>query len=146
MTSLQQAIQFIEKSETPWSRDNSAPWGIHDADPPPPTTACMVRYMAADRSLGYFSTRTIYLHSGANLTRPTSPLALPKPIWRYWQAWPLIKASFTVFTPRSPNNVLALGLRESACHALHGTTFYNKPASGKAHALAFQNRLTDTDG
>ena len=34
-SSLQEAIQFIEKSETPWSRDNSAPWGIHDADPPP---------------------------------------------------------------------------------------------------------------
>ena len=32
---LQEAIEFIQSSETPWTRDNSPPWGIHDADPPP---------------------------------------------------------------------------------------------------------------
>jgi CubicO group peptidase (beta-lactamase class C family) len=32
---LQEAIQFIEKCETPWSRDASPPWGIHEVDPPP---------------------------------------------------------------------------------------------------------------
>jgi CubicO group peptidase (beta-lactamase class C family) len=32
---LQEAIQFIEKCETPWSRDTSPPWGIHEVDPPP---------------------------------------------------------------------------------------------------------------
>ncbi len=32
---LQDAIEFIQSSETPWTRDNSPPWGIHDADPPP---------------------------------------------------------------------------------------------------------------
>ncbi len=33
--SLQSAIDFIQSCETPWSRDTSAPWGIHDVDPPP---------------------------------------------------------------------------------------------------------------
>jgi CubicO group peptidase (beta-lactamase class C family) len=33
--SLQTAIEFIQTSETPWSRDTSPPWGIHDADTPP---------------------------------------------------------------------------------------------------------------
>jgi len=32
---LKEAIQFIEKCETPWSRDASPPWGIHEVDPPP---------------------------------------------------------------------------------------------------------------
>jgi len=32
---LQEAIQFIKKCETPWSRDASPPWGIHEVDPPP---------------------------------------------------------------------------------------------------------------
>jgi len=32
---LQEAIQFIEKCETPWSRDTSPPWGIHELDPAP---------------------------------------------------------------------------------------------------------------
>ena len=32
---LEEAIQFIEQCETPWSRDTSPPWGIHDLDPPP---------------------------------------------------------------------------------------------------------------
>ena len=32
---LQTAIEFIQSRETPWTRDNSPPWGIHDADPPP---------------------------------------------------------------------------------------------------------------
>ncbi len=32
---LQEAIHFIERCETPWSRDTTSPWGIHDADPPP---------------------------------------------------------------------------------------------------------------
>ena len=36
MTSpLQAAIDFIQSCETPWTRDTSAPWGIHDVDPPP---------------------------------------------------------------------------------------------------------------
>ncbi len=34
-SSFQETIQFIQKCETPWSRDNSAPWGIHEADPAP---------------------------------------------------------------------------------------------------------------
>ena len=34
-TPLQSAIDFIESCETPWSRDTSAPWGIHDVDPAP---------------------------------------------------------------------------------------------------------------
>jgi CubicO group peptidase (beta-lactamase class C family) len=32
---LSQALQAIAVCESPWSRDNSPPWGIHDADPPP---------------------------------------------------------------------------------------------------------------
>ena len=32
---LSQALQAIAACESPWSRDNSPPWGIHDADPPP---------------------------------------------------------------------------------------------------------------
>ena len=32
---LQSAIDFICASESPWSRDNAPPWGIHDKDPPP---------------------------------------------------------------------------------------------------------------
>ena len=32
---LQEAVQFIEKCETPWSRDTSPPWGIHELDPAP---------------------------------------------------------------------------------------------------------------
>lgn len=33
--SLQSAIDFIQSCETPWSRDTSAPWGIHEVDPAP---------------------------------------------------------------------------------------------------------------
>lgn len=32
---LQAAIDFICASESPWSRDNTPPWGIHDKDSPP---------------------------------------------------------------------------------------------------------------
>jgi CubicO group peptidase (beta-lactamase class C family) len=32
---LSQALQAFAVCESPWSRDNSPPWGIHDADPPP---------------------------------------------------------------------------------------------------------------
>ena len=33
--SLDSALAFIQSCETPWSRDTSPPWGIHDVDPPP---------------------------------------------------------------------------------------------------------------
>ena len=33
--SLESALAFIQSCETPWSRDTSPPWGIHDVDPPP---------------------------------------------------------------------------------------------------------------
>ncbi len=33
--SLQAAVSFIQNCETPWSRDTSPPWGIHEADPVP---------------------------------------------------------------------------------------------------------------
>jgi len=32
---LAQALQSIAAWESPWSRDNRPPWGIHEADPPP---------------------------------------------------------------------------------------------------------------
>jgi CubicO group peptidase (beta-lactamase class C family) len=32
---LQQAIAFAVSHEVAWSRDNSEPWGVHAADPPP---------------------------------------------------------------------------------------------------------------
>ena len=32
---LNEALQAIAACESPWSRDNSPPWGIHDADPAP---------------------------------------------------------------------------------------------------------------
>ena len=32
---LQEAIDFINTCESPWSRDNSPPWGIHEQDPTP---------------------------------------------------------------------------------------------------------------
>ena len=33
--SVESAIEFINSSESAWSRDNSPPWGIHELDPPP---------------------------------------------------------------------------------------------------------------
>jgi len=33
--SLQAAVSFIQNCETPWSRDTSPPWGIHESDPVP---------------------------------------------------------------------------------------------------------------
>ena len=33
--SLQAAIDFINRCESPWSRDTSPPWGIHELDPAP---------------------------------------------------------------------------------------------------------------
>jgi CubicO group peptidase (beta-lactamase class C family) len=32
---MREAIDFAVAHETPWSRDNSEPWGIHGDDPPP---------------------------------------------------------------------------------------------------------------
>ena len=32
---LSDALSRIQAWESPWSRDNSPPWGIHEADPPP---------------------------------------------------------------------------------------------------------------
>jgi CubicO group peptidase (beta-lactamase class C family) len=32
---LQEAVLYIQKCETPWSRDTSPPWGIHELDTPP---------------------------------------------------------------------------------------------------------------
>ncbi len=34
-SAFQEAIQYIQECETPWSRDTSPPWGIHELDPPP---------------------------------------------------------------------------------------------------------------
>lgn len=34
-SAFQAAIEFINARETPWSRDNTPPWGIHEADPVP---------------------------------------------------------------------------------------------------------------
>lgn len=35
MSTLQATIDFINTCESPWTRDCSPPWGIHDQDPPP---------------------------------------------------------------------------------------------------------------
>ena len=32
---INDVIEFIQTCETPWSRDTSPPWGIHDLDPAP---------------------------------------------------------------------------------------------------------------
>jgi hypothetical protein len=48
LAKLQEAVNFAIASETPWDRENSDNWGIHNADQPPCAGQYPVLYESAD--------------------------------------------------------------------------------------------------